>query len=73
MKAVLGVSLALVAFVGYIWLMTWIGNNEQAKEQRKIEESRQEGRIEAICEERGGLWINDECLQKDSIVKIEVK
>lgn len=73
MKAVLGVSLTLAALVGYIWLMTWAGNTKQAEEQQKIEENRQEARIEAICEERGGLWINDECLQKDSIVKIEVK
>ncbi|AOZ63778.1 hypothetical protein SEA_WEASELS2_200 [Rhodococcus phage Weasels2] len=73
MKAILGTGLAVAAFVGYIWLMTWAGNNKQAEENQKIEDNRQEARIEAICEERGGLWINDECLQKDSIVKIEVK
>lgn len=73
MKAVLGVGLTLAVFVGYIWLITWAGNTKQAEAEQKIEEERQDARVTAICEERGGVWINDECLQKDSIVKIEVK
>lgn len=60
-------------FIIYIGVIVFTSIYSDRERERTIEDAEQKGRFTALCEERGGVIINDECLQKDSIVKIEVK
>jgi hypothetical protein len=64
---------ALMCVIGVLTLLFIISENQANNNRKKQEAELNNVRIQTICEERGGLWIEDECLQKDSIVKIEVK
>ncbi|AWN04523.1 hypothetical protein PBI_GRAYSON_195 [Rhodococcus phage Grayson] len=64
---------ALMCVAGVFTLLFVVSENQANNDRKKREAELNNVRLQAICEERGGLWINDECLQKDSIVKIEVK
>ena len=60
-------------FIVYIGVIVFTSIYSDRERRSTIEDAEQKGRFTALCEERGGVIINDECLQKDSIVKIEVK
>ena len=64
---------SLAFAVGLFTTLFFVSENQANNDRKKREAELNNVRIQTICEERGGLWINDECLQKDSIVKIEVK
>jgi hypothetical protein len=69
-KTFIGFACVCVVYIGVIVFTSIYSDRER---ERTIEDAEQKGRFTALCEDRGGVIIDDECLQKDSIVKIEVK